>query len=93
MKQTLTVAAACSCEGNLLLKGETEKCEKARRKEKRFRHFVGSSLHIDHTEKGWSNNEFAQRYLKVLCKHLQKCSVCVLSHNNSHTSMLAVGPA
>ena len=83
MKQALTVVAACSCEGKkmplfVLLKGKTEKCEEKLRQDKRLRHFVGSSLHIDHTEKGWSNHEFAQRYLKALSNHLQKRSMCVL---------------
>lgn len=74
-KQALTFVAACSCDGSkmplgALAKRKTEICEESCRGDKRLRSVIASSFLFDHTENGWSNHEFARRYLKLLSEHL-----------------------
>ena len=71
MKQAVTVMACMSANGDklplvVIAEGTTELCEQKFRKDKRLRHYIGKSLFIDHTERGWSTHEFAKRYLKFL---------------------------
>ena len=82
-KQAVTVMACMSANGEklplmVIAEGTTELCEQKFRKDKRLRHYIGKSLFIDHTERGWSTHEFAKRYLKFLRKQMKDSDIFLL---------------
>ena len=82
MKTSITAIAACTMSGQrlplwVLARGLTPDCEEKFRGDIRLRHYVRSGLlMIDHTKNGWSDGDFAGRYLSWVRSYVgQPCHV------------------
>ena len=110
-KKCVTVMACCSADGKklplmVIASGKSAACEEKFRKDERLRHYINKSLFIDHTERGWSTHEFAERYLKFISQQVGERQIflmwdlhsshrkdCVREYAKEHSIHLSFIPA
>ena len=110
-KKSVTVMACCSADGKklplmVITSGTTPACEEKFRQNERLRHYINRKLFIDHTERGWSTHEFAQRYLKFISRQVHERQIlltwdlhsshrkdCVREYAKEHSIHLSFIPA